>query len=70
PGEYQGVFSTGEEITLMLAPALMTTLVGSWGRPGWFVLAGIFVVASGAVGPATRWALRTRPVAAAAVASS
>ncbi|MGZ4279727.1 MAG: MFS transporter, partial [Solirubrobacteraceae bacterium] len=35
PGEYQGVFSTGEEITLMLAPALMTTLVGSWGRPGW-----------------------------------
>ncbi len=39
-GEYQGVFSTGEAITLMLAPAVMTTLVGSWGRPGWLVLAG------------------------------
>ena len=69
PGEYQGVFSTGEAITLMLAPALMTTLVGGWGRPGWLVLAAIFVAASTAVVPATRWALRTRPAAGAVVAS-
>ena len=69
PGEYQGVFSTGEAITLMFAPALMTTLVGGWGRPGWLVLAAIFVAASTAVVPATRWALRTRPAAGAVVAS-
>ena len=62
PGEYQGVFSTGEAITLMFAPALMTTLVGSWGRPGWFVLAAIFLTCSAATLPATRWALRTRAV--------
>ena len=43
-GEYQGVFATGEATALMLAPALMTTLVAGWGRPGWLVLAAMFVL--------------------------
>jgi hypothetical protein len=60
-GEYQGIFSTGEALALMLAPAAMTTLVGSWGQPGWLVLGGVFLAASAAILPATRWALRTRP---------
>ena len=60
-GEYQGVFSTGEALTLMLAPAVMTTLIGSWGQPGWLVLAGLFLAVSAATLPTTRWALRTRP---------
>jgi hypothetical protein len=58
PGEYQGVFATGEATALMMAPALMTTLVADWGQPGWFVLAAIFAVPAAAVIPATRWALR------------
>src|SRR5436309_1040839 len=43
PGEYQGVFATGEATALMAAPALMTTLVADWGQPGWLVLAAIFL---------------------------
>ena len=58
PGEYQGVFATGEATALMFAPALMTTLVAGWGQPGWLVLAGVFLLPAATVIPATRWALR------------
>ena len=60
PGEYQGVFATGEATALMAAPALMTTLVADWGQPGWLVLAAIFLVPAATAIPATRWALRSR----------
>jgi Major Facilitator Superfamily len=60
PGEYQGVFATGEATALMVAPALMTTLVADWGQPGWVVLALIFLAPAAAAVPVTRWALRTR----------
>jgi MFS family permease len=62
PSEYQGAFATGESVALMVAPALMTILVADWGRPGWIVLAIIFLVPALAITPVTRWALRTRPV--------
>jgi MFS transporter len=65
PGEYQGVFATGEATALMAAPALMTTLVADWGQPGWLVLAAIFLLPAVAAVPVTRWALRTRAVASA-----
>jgi hypothetical protein len=61
PGEYQGVFATGEATAVMAAPALMTMLVADWGQPGWLVLAAIFLVPAVTAIPATRWALRTRP---------
>jgi MFS transporter len=60
PGEYQGVFATGEATALMIAPALMTTLVADWGQPGWLVLAAIFMLPAAAAVPVTAWALRTR----------
>jgi hypothetical protein len=60
PGEYQGVFATGEATALMVAPALMTTLVAGWGQPGWLVLAAIFLLPAAMAIPVTRWALRTR----------
>jgi MFS family permease len=61
PSEYQGAFATGESLALMVAPALMTTLVADWGQPGWVVLAFVFLVPAVAITPTTRWALRTRP---------
>ncbi|HJS92815.1 MAG TPA: MFS transporter [Solirubrobacteraceae bacterium] len=61
PGEYQGVFATGEAVALMAAPALMTTLIAGWGQPGWFALAMIFLVPAVATVPVTEWAMRTRP---------
>ncbi len=60
PSEYQGAFATGEALSLMVAPVLMTTLVAGWGQPGWLVLAVIFLVPGVAAMPAARWALRTR----------
>jgi MFS transporter len=60
PGEYQGVFATGEATALMVAPALMTTLVAGWGQPGWLVLAAIFLLPAATAIPVTHWALRTR----------
>lgn len=66
PGEYQGVFATGEAVALMAAPAVMTTLIAAWGQPGWIALAFIFLAPAVAAVPLTRWAIRTR---ASAVAS-
>ena len=59
-GQYQGMFATGEATAQMLAPALMTTLVAGWGRPGWLVLAALFVFATVPALPVTRWALAQR----------
>jgi hypothetical protein len=60
PGQYQGMFATGEATALMIAPALMTLLVVTWGQPGWLVLAALFLLAPAFTTPAARWALRTR----------
>jgi len=61
PGQYQGMFATGEAAALMAAPALITLLVVTWGQPGWLVLATIFLLATASAIPVTRWAVRTRP---------
>jgi hypothetical protein len=61
PGEYQGVFSAGEATALMLAPALMTTLIASWGHPGLVCVGGDLLLPATTVVPVTRWAVRTRP---------
>lgn len=61
PSEYQGAFATGESLALMIALALMTTLIADWGQPGWIVLGLIFLAPAIAITPTTRWALRTRP---------
>jgi Major Facilitator Superfamily len=69
PGEYQGVFATGEAVALMAAPALMTTLIAGWGQPGWIALAFIFLAPALAAIPVTHWAIRTRPATPAPPAS-
>ncbi len=61
PGEYQGVFATGEALAIMLSPALMTGAVIPAGIIGWLVLGLAFATAGAAAGPATRWAVRSRP---------
>lgn len=61
-GQYQGFFGAGFTVARMLGPLLVTTLVLGWGTAGWLVLGAVFVVAGIAMGPAVRWAARTRPV--------
>ncbi|MEU9504863.1 MFS transporter [Micromonospora sp. NPDC048170] len=57
-GEYQGVFNSGFTVAEMVAPVVMSALVVGWGTPGWFALAGLFVLAGLPMGRVVAWALR------------
>lgn len=59
-GQYQGFFGSGAAVARMLGPLPLTTLILTWGTPGWLVLGGLFLLSGLATGPAVRWALRTR----------
>ncbi|MGI5262322.1 MFS transporter [Streptomyces angustmyceticus] len=63
-GQYQAFFGSGLTISEMIGPLALTSLLIYGGPPGWFALGVIFVLAGLAIGPVTRWAERTRPVAA------
>jgi MFS family permease len=62
PGAYQGVFNGGFAASQMVAPLVVTTTAIHLGRPGWLILAAVFVGAGAALVPASRWAIRTRTV--------
>ncbi|MBB4909277.1 MFS transporter [Actinophytocola algeriensis] len=59
-GQYQGFFGSGFTVARMLGPLLVTTVVLGWGTAGWLLLGAVFVTAGAAMGPAVRWAERTR----------
>lgn len=59
-GQYQGFAGTGFSLSQMVAPTLVTLLCIEWGRPGWFVMGGVIVLAGVLMVPAADWALRTR----------
>ncbi len=63
-GQYQGFFGTSTAIARMAGPLALTTLIITWGTPGWIVLGVLFLLAGTAMGPAVRWAERTRVPAA------
>lgn len=60
-GQYQGFFGMAPQVARMLGPVVLITLLVDWGTPGWLVLGGLFLLAGQAMGPAARWAQRTRP---------
>jgi hypothetical protein len=59
-GQYQGFAGLGFGLAGVVAPTLITVLCIEWGRPGWFVMAGLILGAGAAVQPVSAWALRTR----------
>ena len=59
-GQYQGLYMTGFAAATMIGPLVITSTVISWGRPGWFLLAGMFLVVGLALVPVSRWAERER----------
>ncbi|WP_291417364.1 MFS transporter [Actinophytocola sp.] len=61
-GEYQGMFNTGQAAALAVAPGVMTLLLVEWGVTGWFVLAGVFLVAGMGTVLAGGYALRKQSV--------
>jgi MFS family permease len=62
-GQYQGFFGGGTAVARMLGPLLLTTLIVTWGTPGWLLLGGLFLAAGVAMRPAVRWAERSREAA-------
>ncbi|MEU7135982.1 MFS transporter [Streptomyces sp. NPDC046261] len=60
-GEYQGFFGTGTTVARTLGPLVLTGLLVGMGALGWVLLGALFLAASYALSPVTRWAARTRP---------
>lgn len=70
-GEYQGAARMLGSAQHMIAPAALIALAVTTGGWGWFVIAGLFLVAALAAGPAVDWASRTRrPTVRASAATS
>ena len=59
-GQYQGFFGTGVPVARMVGPVALGALILGWGPPGWLVMGGVFLAAGLLMGPAVRWAERTR----------
>ncbi|MGP3980496.1 MFS transporter [Streptomyces sp. KR80] len=59
-GQYQGFYGSGTAVARMVGPLLLTTLILTWGTPGWLVIGALFLAAGTAMGPAVRWAGRAR----------
>jgi hypothetical protein len=59
-GQYQGFAGLGFSLANVAAPTMITLLCIEWGRPGWFVMAGLVLGAGAAMKPVCAWALATR----------
>ncbi|MCW2753318.1 MAG: hypothetical protein JWQ32_729 [Marmoricola sp.] len=68
-GQYQGFAGLGFGLANVVAPTLITVLCIQWGRPGWYVMAGLILGAAAALRPASAWALATREKYGAATAT-
>ncbi|HEX2893398.1 MAG TPA: MFS transporter [Marmoricola sp.] len=68
-GVYQGFGGLAFSLSRVAAPTLITTLCIGWGRPGWFVLGGLILLAAVLMKPVSAWGLATREKYGAATAS-
>jgi MFS family permease len=59
-GRYQGMAGSAEAGAQMMSPAIMTTLIASWGQNGWYVLAAGFLLAGVLVPATARYVQRAR----------
>lgn len=57
-GEYQAMYGLGEGTAIMLAPGLLTALLGGWGVAGWVLLGGLFLVTGAGLPLTARWSAR------------
>lgn len=60
-GQYSGVFGLGGGLAEALAPAVLGSLALGLGRPGWFLLGGLFLLVGLVSRPLVSWAVRTSP---------
>ncbi|MFG3494196.1 MFS transporter [Streptomyces sp. NPDC047928] len=57
-GQYQGFYGAGVPLARTLGPVLVTTLLITWGVPGWLTLGALLLAAATAMTPAVRHAER------------
>jgi hypothetical protein len=68
-GQYQGFAALAFSLSRVAGPTLITMLCIEWGRPGWFVLAGLILASGLLMRPVSAWGLATREKYGAATAS-
>jgi MFS family permease len=68
-GQYQGFAGMSFSLATILGPILTTWLCIEWGRPGWFVMAGLVIASAALTIPVSNWAIATREKYGAASAS-
>lgn len=59
-GQYLGIFRIGNGLAESVGPALLTWLCIELGKPGWFILGGVFLATGFAAPFITRWVVSTR----------
>ncbi|TXR99667.1 MFS transporter [Streptomyces sp. col6] len=55
-GQYLGVFGLGAGLAEAVGPALLISLCITWGRPGWYIVGTMFLLAGLAAPPTVTWA--------------
>lgn len=60
-GQYLGVFGLGAGLAEAVGPALLISLCITWGRPGWYVVGAMFLLAGLAAPVTVSWAQRHQP---------
>ncbi|MFF2328550.1 MULTISPECIES: MFS transporter [unclassified Streptomyces] len=59
-GQYLGVFGLGAGLAEAVGPALLISLCITWGRPGWYVVGAMFLLAGLAAPLTVSWAQRVQ----------
>jgi MFS family permease len=62
PGQWQGLYASGQPLARAIGPVLLTTLLLGWSGPGWLVLGAVFAVTGLLLGPVVAWGGRARAV--------
>lgn len=62
PGQWQGLYSSGQPLARAVGPVVLTTLLLGWTGPGWLVLGAAFAVTGLLLGPVVAWGGRARAV--------
>jgi len=63
PGQWQGLFASGQPLARAMGPVLLTALLLEWSGPGWLVLGTLFAVTGALMAPVIAWGGRSRPTA-------
>jgi dipeptide/tripeptide permease len=62
-GQYAGVFSVGQNLSIALAPGVLSVVCLAWKQPGWLGLGTVLLIAGAVTPTVVSHATRNRPTA-------